>query len=83
MLSHASSTHLAVPTTPRATSARRASGGRNDGVAKGTSPSLSGIRCVSGTVFSVAAIPATTLPAVARTSVSTTAAVGHQDGSVG
>jgi hypothetical protein len=60
---HASSTQLAVPTSPCATSARRASGGRNDGVAKGTSPSFSGIRCVSGTVFLVAAIPATTLPA--------------------
>jgi hypothetical protein len=84
MLSHcyASSTQLAVPTNPRARSARRASEGKNDGVAKGTAPSLSGVRCVSDTVFSQAAIPATTLPAVARRSVSTTA-VGHQDGSVG
>ena len=67
---------------PRAASARRASGGKNDGVAMGMSPSLSGMDCVSGESFSLktAALAdacALKLPAIARTRTR-----GHR-GSVG
>ena len=57
---------------PRAASARRASGGKNDGVATGMSPSLFGMGCVYGESFSLetAALAdacALTLPAIRRT----------------
>jgi hypothetical protein len=55
------------PTIPRAASARRASGGRHEGVATGTPSNLSGIISVRGATFSdemvaLAAASALTLP---------------------
>ena len=70
---HASITQATDPTMPRAARARRASGGKNEGVATWTPTSLSVIVSVRGATFSdatvalAAAFALDTAPAVTRT----------------